>query len=245
MKLTEFPAVFIDLSKIKHAMITNTTAQVDEALTFSDCGDSTGGFRTHESLRILAAEVRRLRVEENTAQRNWNEFIDPINEYFCGLPEFQIIHEGGPSEAAKNITDMVDGLRANLADKEAKIAALESERENWRVSSVAREAVSRAEQAEAKLAALIATGDAMQDDFQRYIATRGGFSIGAPRPSINAWDKARYQAGEIPIISPKQQLDFFVTILRQVGCPVESDTDAIAAWRDSMIKSARAREGQP
>lgn len=65
------------------------------------------------------------------------------------------------------------------------------------------------------------------DDAQRTrLEAEGRAAIASARPTISAEDH--------PLVFDTQWKDFFATILRQVGCPVDSDTDAIAAWRDSM-----------
>lgn len=81
----------------------------------------------HNAEARLMATVRKLQrslsdatSDLDNARENWNGFIDPINTFCTGEPDFVIRHEGGPREAAQNVIDFIKA-RGDYAEKLAAL----------------------------------------------------------------------------------------------------------------------------
>lgn len=123
----------------------------------------------------------------------------------------------------------------------AEVRRLRDERENWRVSSVAREAVSRAEQAEAKIAALVSAGDAMRMKAHLYgfarwhlAAAEWDAAKSSAPPTIPAEESHDDSAKQVAAFDAKPAYNPLVAALVSLLCQVRVNHPfLLSAWDES------------
>lgn len=170
-----------------------TPAQVDEALE-NWSGDPESRGADYVSASVLAAEVRRLRAETESLRAIFPRILAALKSGACS-PDCSLEFLAWIPDEVGGVTDH---LRADLLSWQGNCQRMADQHGD--LSKELGEAVSRAEQAEAKIAALVSAGDAMRVHLE---PRRVGFSTNA-RDSVTAWDAAKSGAQLPDLADPRE-----------------------------------------